>query len=183
MLLPCQVPSSLSSGEGVSAAGTTSHLPPQQLEPRVTKHTAGPPMAQSLAVPLWLLSVWSPCHHHSYLLQRHLLPVATLGASCGTWTGLSFIVDGLFTAQHGSENPARSTVRPRPPTGFSAPRAVTEGCEGDSPAALDTWPSSLSPECHSHTGPRLPSPPGLAVFHCGALQAARESTLLCHGGR
>lgn len=122
----------------------------------------------SLAVPLWLLSVWSP-------LSPPFLPLCKgtfcqsplLGASCGTWTGLSRVEAGLFTAQHGSENPAQAGARPRATHRSQAPRAVTEGCEGDSPAALDTWPSSLSPECHSHTGPTGAALPPPGHSHCG----------------
>lgn len=167
----------LSSGENVPAAGTTSHPPLQQLEPQVAKHTAGPLMASSSAVPLWPLRVWSPLSPpFAPPCKGTFCQSALLGASHGTRTGLSRVEAGLFTGQHGSENPTLAGARPRATHRSQPPRAVTEGHGGDSPAALDTRPSSLSPECHSHTGPTGAAPAPPSHSHPWALQAAREST-------
>ena len=167
----------LSSGEDVLAAGTTSHPPLQQLESRVAKHTAGPPMASSSAVPsvaTEAVVAFVTTIHTS--LQRHLLPVGTLGCEPRDADGAESCRGGFIhrpawlRESHPGRSQAQGHHRSQPP------RAVTEGHGGDSPAALDTRPSSLSPECHSHTGPTGAAPPPPSHSHPWALQAAREST-------
>lgn len=91
----------------------------------------------SLAVLLWPLSVWSPLSPpFPPLCKGTFCQSALLGTSRGTWTGLSRVEAGLFTAQHGSENPAQAGARPRATHRSQAPRAVTEGYRG---TALLPW--------------------------------------------
>lgn len=75
----------------------------------------------------------------------------------------------------------RQEPGPGPPTGARPQGQSPRGCEGDSPAALDTWPSSLSPECHSHTGPTGAACHHLATATVGST-GCQESTSQPWGG-